>query len=408
MKKILKSVKIFDKTSPFHNKTKDILIENGIFTEISDQIQVENAEILAENCFISQGWTDSSVSFGEPGFEDNQTLENGLKVAEKSGFTQIMLNPQTFPVTDSKQAVSFLKNHSTKQCEIFPIGALTSGSKGEYLAELYDMHLGGAVAFGDYKRSLSNANLMKIALQYIQNFGGILISFALDRNVAGKGVVNEHFTSTKLGLKGIPSLAEELMIARDLQLLQYTGGRLHIPTISSKKSVELIKKAKDKGLDVSCSVAIHNLYFNDEILEDFNTNYKVLPPLCNRENQQALKQAVLDGTIDMVTTDHCPINIEQKQLEFDFASYGTIGLETAFGILSQYFSVEKLVDLLTNAKYRFSLPKNPIKEGQKVNLTIFTDEGSSIFTKEMILSSSKNSAFLGEKLKGKILKTLVF
>lgn len=408
MKKILKSVKIFDKTSPFHNKTKDILIENGIFTEISDQIQVENAEILAENCFISQGWADSSVSFGEPGFEDNETLENGLKVAEKSGFTQIMLNPQTSPITDIKQAVSFLKNHSTKQCEIFPIGALTSGSKGEYLAELYDMHLGGAVAFGDYKRSLSNANLMKIALQYTQNFGGILISFALDRNVAGKGVVNEHFTSTKLGLKGIPSLAEELIIARDLQLLEYTGGRLHIPTISSKKSVELIKQAKAKGLDVSCSVAIHHLHFNDEILEDFNTDYKVLPPLCNRENQEVLKQAILDGIIDMVTTDHCPINIEQKQLEFDYASYGTIGLETAFGILSQHFSVEKSVELLTNAKYRFDLPKNPIKEGEKVNLTIFTDEGSSIFTKEEILSSSKNSAFLGEKLKGKVLKTLVF
>lgn len=407
MKILLKSAKIFDTSSEHHLSVQDILISDGYIQKIAPNI-TETADEIISNCCVSEGWTDSSVCFGEPGYEQNETISNGMKVAQKSGFTQLMLNPNTFPVCDNRTGIEFLKNNSKNYIsDIFPIGALTQNSDLEYLAELYDMHNAGAVAFGDYKKTIANANLLKIALQYTQNFGGIVISFANDKNIAGKGVVNEHFTSTRLGLKGIPSLAEELIIARDLSILEYTSGKLHIPTISSKKSVELIRKAKEKGLDVSCSVAVHHLYFSDEVLTDFNTNFKILPPLRNSEHQQALIEAVLDGTIDFITSDHCPIDIENKQREFDWADFGTIGLESAFGILNRILPVEKTIEMLTNAKKRFQLPSYSIREGQKANLTLFTTEGEKIFNKADIFSSSKNSAFIGETLKGEVLGIIV-
>jgi len=231
-----------------------------------------------------------------------------------------------------------------------PIGALTVGSKGEDLAELYDMRSAGAVAFYDYKKPIANPNLMKIALQYASNFDGLVCSFPQEQKISGHGVMNENITSTKLGLKGNPALAEALQVARDLFLLEYTGGKLHIPTISTEASVNLIREAKKKKLNVTCSVAIHNLYFTDAVLTDFNTNYKVLPPLRTQPDIDALISGIKDGTIDMVTTDHTPINIEEKKIEFDHANYGSIGLESAFGALQNIFTTKKTIDLLTTLK----------------------------------------------------------
>ena len=407
MKLLLKSATIIDKKSPFHLSKQDILIEDGIIRQIQPTLSVP-ADKVIKNLYVSQGWVDSSVSFGEPGHEERETLGNGMNVAARSGFTQIMLNPNSQPISDTKSAITFFKNNTQNAInELFPIGALTLQSQGEYLAELYDMATAGAVAFGDYKKTIYNANLLKIALQYTQNFGGIVISFANDKTIAGKGVVNEHFTSTKLGLKGIPVLAEELVIARDLSILEYTGGKLHIPTISSAGSVELIAKAKAKGLDVTCSVAIHNLHLTDAALEDFDTNYKTLPPLRDEIHVKALRNALNSGIIDFVTSDHCPMNIEEKQVEFDLAAYGTIGLETAFGILTQYTSIEKVIELFTNAKIRFSLPCHTINIDEIANLTLFSIDETHVFEKKNILSTSKNSAFIGEKLKGKVLGIVV-
>ena len=264
------------------------------------------------------------------------------------------------------------------------------------------MKNGGAVAFGDYKKTISNSNLLKIALQYTQSFGGIVISFPNDTKIMGKGVVNEHVEATRLGLKGIPALAEELIVARDLAILEYTGGKLHIPTISTAKSAALIKEAKAKGLDVSCSVAIHNLHFTDEVLENFNTNYKVLPPLRDKTNVQSLREALNEGVIDFVTSDHNPLDIELKFKEFDWAAFGTIGLENAFGVLTQYTTIEQAIQLLTAARKRFAIPSSPIVEGTPADMTLFTLEDTSVFTVNDILSSSKNSAFIGEKMKGKV------
>ena len=390
MKTLLKAVTILDSSSPYHLKKQDILIENGVIKQIAPEILSTEEYKVISNCYVSQGWADSSVSFGEPGYEERETLNNGLQVASQSGFTQVMLNPTTHPISDTRSQISYLKKASEgSTTQIFPIGALTTQSQGVYLAELYDMQQAGAVAFGDYKRTISQANLLKIALQYTQPFNGIVISFACDSSIMGKGVVNEHISATRLGLKGIPALAEEIIIARDLAVLEYAGGRLHIPTISTKKSLELITQAKEKGLDVSCSVATYNLHLTDDVLDNFNTNYKLLPPLRNLSQVEALQEGVKNGVIDMVT--------------FDLADFGTIGLENSFGILLQHFSLEKTIEMLTNAKKRFGLPSYSIKEGAKANITLFTIEGESIFTVNSIKSSSKNCAFLGEKMKGNIL-----
>ena len=402
MNVLIKSAKILDSSSVFHNTTKDILISDGVIVKISDAIDVgSNIDKVIENIHVSQGWMDSSVCFGEPGFEERETLKNGMMVAQKSGFTHLMINPLTYPVLDNSATITYVKDRTKGfAATAYPIGALTLESKGEVLAELFDMKSAGAVAFGDYKKAISNNNLLKIALQYTQNFGAVVISFPNDLKIMGKGVVNENITSTKLGLKGIPALAEELCIARDLAILEYTGGKLHIPTISTAKSVDLIRDAKSKGMDVTCSVAVHNVHFTDDVLTEFDTNYKVLPPLRDLENVQALREALNEGVIDFVTSDHNPLDIELKFKEFDYASFGTIGLETAFGVMSQYVSLEKAVELLTAARSRFGIRTAPISENVQADLTLFAPDGEYVFGGEHILSKSKNSAFLGEKLKG--------
>ena len=376
MKTLLKHVTIIDKASSYHGTTQDVLIKDGIIQQIATEIACEDADNVLKDCYISQGWADSSVCFGEPGYEERETLAHGVKVACESGFTQVMLNPNTHPITETRSQVGYLKNATQGAItQLYPIGALTLESKGEYLAELYDMQQAGAVAFGDYKRGISQANLLKIALQYTAPFGGIVISFPCDRSIMGKGVMNEHITSTRLGLKGIPALAEEIIVERDLSILEYAGGRLHIPTISTEKSVALIAAAKAKGLDVSCSVAVSNLHLTDEVLGNFNTDYKLLPPLRDTRHVEALRKGVESGVIDMVTSDHCPLDIECKAKEFDLAEFGSIGLEATLGIMLQHFSVEKTVEMLTAAKKRFSLPVSPITVGQKADLTLFTDKG---------------------------------
>jgi dihydroorotase len=271
------------------------------------------------------------------------------------------------------------------------------------MAELYDMKKAGAVAFGDYNKSLDNANLLKIALQYVQDFDGLILAFSQDENIKGNGVANEGIVSTRLGLKGIPNLAEELQIARNLFLLEYTGGKLHIPTISTKKSVQLIKEAKANGLNVTCSVAVHNLVLTDEKLEGFDTRYKVSPPLRTETDRKALLKGIKDGTIDMITSDHNPIDIEHKKMEFDGAKNGTIGMESAFGALMTVLPLETVIDKLTAGKSTFGIDIQVINEGSKANITLFNPEPKSTFTKSSILSKSKNSAFLETEIKGKVI-----
>jgi dihydroorotase len=405
MKIIIREAKIIDSKSPFHNQTLDILIVDGFIKKIGVSLpNSENAEeVKLDNLHVSQGWFDSSVSFGEPGYEDRETIENGLNTASKSGFTAIALQPNSFPIIDNQSQVNFVSNKALGfPTQLFPIGALTKESEGKDMAELYDMKKAGAVAFGDYNKSLDNANLLKIALQYVQDFDGLVIAFAQDDKIKGSGVANEGIVSTQLGLKGIPNLAEELQIARNLFLLEYTGGKLHIPTISTAKSVQLIKEAKTKGLNVTCSAAVHHLVLTDSTLEGFDTRYKVSPPLRTETDRKALLKGIKDGTIDIITSDHNPIDIEHKKMEFDTAKNGTIGLESAFGALMTVLPLETIIEKLTAGKAIFSIESHSIEEGLKANLTLFNPEPKSIFTKSNILSKSKNSAFLGMEIKGKV------
>lgn len=404
MNALLKSATIVDSKSDFHNETVDILIENGIITKISKRISNPNnyQEIKLDNLHVSQGWFDSSVSFGEPGFEERETIANGLKTASASGFTSVVLNSNTNPVIDSYADINFVLSKSNNSAvNLKPLGALTRNGNGTDLAELFDMKSAGSIGFYDYQKPINNPNLLKIALQYASNFEGLVFSFPQESQISGHGVMNEHINSTKLGLKGNPALAEELQVARDLFLLEYTEGKLHIPTISTAKSVELIREAKAKKLDVTCSVAIHNLIFTDDKLNDFDTNYKLLPPLRTQSDIDALIEGLKDGTIDMVTTDHNPIDIEHKKIEFDHAFYGTIGLESAFGALQTVFSTKKAVAMLTKGKSRFGVEASDISVGAKADLTLFNPETKYTFSKAHIKSISKNSAFLGTELKGK-------
>lgn len=403
MNALIKSATIVDSKSDFHNETVDILIENGRITKISKRIPNPKnfREIKLKNLHVSQGWFDSSVSFGEPGYEDRETISNGLKTAAFSGFTSVALNANSNPVMDSYADISFVKSKANDNAvKLYPIGALTQSSKGEDLAELFDMTNAGAVAFYDYQQPVSSPNLMKIALQYASNFDGLVCSFPQESKISGLGVANEHINSTKLGLKGNPSLAEELQVSRDLFLLEYTEGKLHIPTISTAKSVELIRSAKAKKLNVTCSVAIHNLVLTDDLLHDFDTNYKVLPPLRTQGDCDALVEGLKDGTIDMVTTDHNPITIEDKKIEFDYAKYGTIGLESAFGVLQTIFTTKKAISLLTQGKSRFGVIESSINEDTVANLSLFNPDTTYQFGKSHIKSKSNNSAFLGRTLKG--------
>lgn len=400
---LIKSATIIDSKSDFHNHTRDILVEKGIITKIGKSIKnpKKYKEIKLDNLHISQGWFDSSVCFGEPGYEERETLTNGLKTAASSGFTAVAVNANTNPVVDSNSDITFLKSRAINNIvSLLPIGALTKNSKGTELAELFDMQNAGAVAFNDYKKSIRNANLLKLALQYSCGFNGLICSFPQDDNIAGIGVMNEHITSTTLGLKGIPNISEELQVTRDLFLLEYSGGRLHIPTISTAKSVDLIRQAKRKKLDVSCSVAIHNLCLKDELVSEFDTKYKVLPPLRSQEDIDALIEGTKDGTIDMVTSDHNPLDVEHKHVEFDHASYGTIGLESAFGALQSIFTLKKTIELLTKGKERFNVGIDSINIGNKLNITLFNPIINYTFSMNDIVSKSKNSIFENQSLKG--------
>ena len=405
MKILFRNAKIIDQSSAYHNQVVDVAIDNGIITDIGEKLVIshDSQEIILENLHISQGWFDSSVSFGEPGFENFETIANGLQVAAKSGFTAVALQPNTNPVVDNQALIQFMKSKSEGfATDLYPIGAFTKKSEGKDLAEMFDMKNAGAIAFGDYAKSIANANLLKIGLQYVQDFDGLLLAFCQDENIAGNGIANESEHTIHLGLKGLPNLAEEVQVARNLFLLEYTGGKLHFPTLSTAKSVALIREAKAKNLNVSCSVSVHHLTLTDKELQHFDTRYKVLPPLRTETDIFALLAAVLDGTIDMITTDHNPVDIEHKKMEFDLAKNGTIGLESAFGMLQTILPLETIIEKLSASKKIFNIENTRIEVGEKANITLFNPDGISVFSNEYILSKSRNSAFLGKEMLGSV------
>ena len=401
---LLKSAKIIDPTSSFHGNTLDILIRNGVIDKIDKSINAPKASVIEQkNLCVSLGWFDSSVSFGEPGYEERETLEHGLSVAAASGFTQIAYNTNTNPLPTSKADISFLLRSATHTpTTLHPKGHITAKDNAQQLAELHDLSKAGAICFSNHKQPVDDPHLLLLALQYARGFAGLIESFPIDPKLAVHGVMHEGKVSTSLGLTGIPNLAEEIRIRRDLAILSYTGGKLHIPTISTAESVDLIRQAKKDKLDVSCSVAIHNLMMTDDQLDGFDTRYKLMPPLRESKDQKVLLKGVKDGTIDMVTSDHQPMDIEHKKVELEHAAYGSIGLETAFGSLCTLYGAEDAALLLNRGKERFGIPQQSIQIGEKADLTLFIADGKVVVSKESILSSSKNSAYLGKELTGTV------
>lgn len=407
MNVLIKQAKIICPTSSFHNKTMDILIENGNISQIKKSISASGVKTIEEDgLMISLGWLDTQANLCDPGYEHKEDLESGLKAASAGGFTGVAVMSGTNPPLHNKAQIEYLLNRSKNSLtDVYPVGTLSQNQEGKDLSEMYDMKLAGAVAFGDYKNPIKDAGLILRALQYTTNIGSFIITHCDDKSISHGGQMNEGETSTMLGLKGIPALAEEIMLQRNISVLEYAGGKMHIPTISTKGSVELIKKAKANDLNITCGVAAHNLLLDDTALVDFDTNYKVNPPLRNKKDVEALRKAVENGIIDVVVSDHRPQDIECKDLEFDLADNGIISLQTAYAsaLTGLKGEAEKLVEALSiNPRKVLGLELPKIEEGEKANLTLFTVTGETKLTEKDIHSKSKNTPFLGKSLQGKV------
>lgn len=408
MNLLIKQAAIVDSTSPHNGRVADILIEKGIITQVKKNIIPEKGikTIDLEGMHVSAGWLDMQVNFCDPGYEHKETLTNGLKAAAKGGFTGVCVMSGTHPPLHNKAQIDYVVNRSKDNIvDVYPVGTLSYNQEGKDLSEMYDMKLSGAIAFSDYKKTIKDAGLILRALQYSANINSFIITHCDDKTISHGGQMNEGVTATRLGLKGMPALAEEIMLQRNIQILEYTGGKMHIPTISTKGSVELIKKAKAKKLNITCGVAAYNLLLEDTALEGFDTNCKVNPPLRTKEDMEVLKKGVIDGVIDVIVSDHYPQDIESKDLEFDLADNGMIGLESCFGVLNtalnQKTSLETIIDTITkNPRAVLGLPAVTVKEGEEANLTLFIPDKKYIFEKSQIVSANKNSGFIGKELKG--------
>ncbi len=408
MNVLIKQAKIICPSSSFHNKTVDVLIENGTITEIKKNISTNGVKTVeADDLMLSIGWMDMQVNLCDPGYEHKEDLESGLKAAAAGGFTGIALVSGTNPPLHNKAQIEYVINRSKSNLtNVYPIGTLSYNQEGKDLSEMYDMKLAGAVAFGDYKNPIKDAGLILRALQYTINIDSFIITHCDDKTISHGGQMNEGETSTMLGLKGIPALAEEIMLQRNISVLEYAGGKMHIPTISTKGSVELIKKAKANGLHITCGVAAHNLFLDDTVLSDFDTSYKVNPPLRNKKDVEALRKALENGIIDVVVSDHRPQDIECKDLEFDLADNGVIALQTAFtsALTAMKGEAEALVNALTvNPRKILGLEIPKIEEGEKANLTLFTVNGETVLKEKDFYSKSKNSPFINKALRGKVI-----
>lgn len=413
MKLLIKSAVVVSKGHPLNGKKTDILIENGVITSISNNIESKDAEIFtADNLHVSIGWMDMRANFCDPGYEHREDLNTGLKAAAKGGFTAIALLPSTNPPVHTKSQIEYiLKNTQRAITQVFPMGCISQNRDGKDMAEMYDMKLAGAVAFTDDKRPVENAGLLLRALQYNKIFNGLVINFAEDKSIAGDGKVNEGITSTKLGLKGIPALAEELMIERDIYLAEYADAPLHFTCISAARSVAIIKKAQQKGLKITADVAAHNLYFDETVLESFDSNYKVKPPYRTQADIAALIEGIKDGSIAVICSDHTPLEIEMKDREFDHAGFGIITLQTTFATantaLKNKVKLEDWLETITrNPRKILGIEIPEIKEGAKANLTLFNPDLKWELKTDDIVSKSKNTPYIGKQLNGKALAVI--
>ncbi|MEQ8706484.1 MAG: dihydroorotase [Phaeodactylibacter sp.] len=392
-----------------HGKVRSVLIREGYIQKIGETpFEGEDAPLLeAKGLHLSIGWMDFGVQVGDPGLEQRETLHTAGAAAAAGGFTAVVALPNTDPVIDTKSGVQYIcKNAEGKLVNFYPMGALTLKCAGREITEMIDMQRAGAVAFTDGPVALQHTGVMLRALNYVKAFGGVVAHQPLDDHLCHGGQVHEGIVSTSLGMPGIPAIAEEVMVRRDLHLLEYTESRLHLANISTAGAVQMVREAKAKGLQVTASVAVMNLIYEDEATTTFDSNYKVLPPLRSAADREALQEGVLDGTIDIISSNHQPLEEEAKKLEFPYAEFGATGLETLYALcrthLRDWLTDEVLVEKIAYAPRRIlGLDLPEIKEGEMAELTLFQPDAQWVYDRSRVYSRSLNSPVLGQELRGR-------
>lgn len=406
MSLVLKGVEVVDVSSKHHGEVLDIIIEKGLITSIGKNLSAKKEFVAPVGTKVSTGWIDMRTQTREPGAEHEETVKSLLDSALAGGITAVGILPNTYPSVDNRDTLENIKYKASSHIvDVYPMASVTKGSKGEELSEMIDLNAAGAYAFTDGSQPIHHTGVLLKTLQYLQPLNKVLIDKVSDKYLSKDGLVHEGINSTLNGLKGIPSLAEGIAIQKILSILEYAGGKFHFSCISTKEAVELIKAAKKSGLNVTCDVAAHQLAFNDSVIHEFDSNYKVLPPFRLNEDVKALIKGLKDGVIDAVVSDHTPHVIDNKELEFDLAEFGIIGVQTLYSVLNTYgkLSVEELVSKLSvGPRNVLGLSQSIIEEGNKACLTLFNTEEVWILNKSDLKSKCFNSPFIGKQLKGKV------
>ena len=405
MKILLQAAEIIDRSSPFHQKVKNVLITNGRIAEIGDKNYAADRVIKADGMKLTIGWFDLGTSIGDPGLEHKEDLESVTRAAAAGGFTEIAVLPNTVPAIQTKNEISYIiRGNDNRLVQIHTLAAVTKNTKGEELTEMIDLDAAGAVAFTDGLKPIWHTDIFLKSLQYLQKFDGLLIDHPEDIWLNMFGQMHEGINSTKLGLKGMPRIAEDIAVGKNLELLGYAGGKLHFARISSAKAIDMIRQAKKK-LAVTCDITVYQPLLDDSLLMDFDTNYKVNPPLREKTDADALLKALKDGTIDIICSGHSPHEDESKSLEFDLADPGMINLQTFAAnltMLSKSIDWDILLEKVTVNPRRIlqqAIPK--IEPEARANLTLFDPNHRWTFDERSNFSKSRNSPWLGKQVVGK-------
>ncbi len=412
MQYLLKNGRLIDPAGR-RDEEIDIHIVDGKIARMARGLSVASAQVIElKGKVVAPGFIDMHVHLREPGFEYKETILTGCTAAAAGGFTAVCCMPNTNPPIDDESVVRLIKEKARMALnglvDVYPVAAVTKGRKGEHLAPLAELAAAGAVAFSDDGDPVHDAEIMRRALEYASMYNRPVIQHAQDMPMTKGGAMNEGLTATRLGIPGMPPVAEDAVLARDIQITKYTGARYHLAHMSTAGATAMVRAAKAEGLNVTCEVTPHHFTLTDEAVSDFDTNTKMNPPLRTREDVDALKKGLKDGTIDVIATDHAPHSFDEKQVEYQSAPFGIVGLETALGLVvtelvnGGVLTLSQMIEKMsTNPRRIVNLPEIRIAEGQHANLTIFDPAAEWIVDIQAFKSKSKNSPFGGRKLAGK-------